>query len=144
MFNPTDSVVVVDDNRLVRDLVRLSLKQLGVTNIVEAENGADALSVLQSNPADLAILDWLMDGMDGLECTRRIRAGISGIDPNLPVILLTGNLQKGALKQAYEAGVDLFLEKPFSVRSLVRGVTRVMASENRAADRPLLISSQFA
>ena len=71
-------------------------------------------------------MDWKMDVMDGLECTRRIRAGIDGIPPKLPIILLTGMTGKSSESAAYEAGADLFMEKPFSIKKLHAGVMKIL------------------
>ncbi|MBF0168828.1 MAG: response regulator [Alphaproteobacteria bacterium] len=127
MMKATNSVVVVDDNKQIRDLVRSVLSSIGIINIIEAENGAEALKVLASSKAELAIIDRQMDVMDGLECTRQIRKGVAGIDPGLSIILLTGVLVKNAEKDAYEAGVDLYMEKPFSVKALFEGIAKVRA-----------------
>jgi two-component system chemotaxis response regulator CheY/two-component system phosphate regulon response regulator PhoB len=68
--------------------------------------------------------------MDGVECTRHIRAGIKGIDQALPIILLTGNVGPSFQVEAYAAGVDLFIEKPFSIRKLSAAITKVLAKSN--------------
>jgi two-component system chemotaxis response regulator CheY len=119
--------VVVEDDASTRQLVQFVLRSIGIGDIVEAENGEEAISALKACKADLAVIDWQMDVMDGLECTRRIRAGIEGIDPKLVIILLTGQVGKENEKLAYEAGVDLFLEKPFSVKMMHAGVTKALS-----------------
>ena len=120
--------VIVEDNIQTRLLVRMVLDSVGVRQVVEAENGEAAISALKADHADLAIMDWNMDVMDGLECTRRIRAGIDGINPRLPIILLTGNRGQASEAAAYAAGVDLFMEKPFSIKSLYAGVSKVLGA----------------
>jgi CheY-like chemotaxis protein len=71
-------------------------------------------------------MDWQMDVMDGLECTRRIRAGVDGIDPKTAIVLVTGMVGEKNADTAYAAGVDLFLEKPVSVKILHAGVEKVL------------------
>ncbi len=134
----------MDDDPQVRDLVHHVMAQLGIANVVEASNGAEAITALQSTKAELAIIDRNMEIMDGLECTRRIRGGIDGIDPNLSIILLTGVLRTEAEKEAYEAGVNFFMEKPFSVRSLYWGIVKVRAGASEMlGSQALLISGQM-
>ncbi len=118
--------VVVEDNIQMRGLIHMVLGSFAVREIAEAQNGVEAIAALQAGGADIVIMDWKMDVMDGLECTRRIRAGIEGIDPTLPIILLTGNVGKESEAAAYAAGASLFMEKPFSLKQLHAGVTKVL------------------
>ncbi len=64
--------------------------------------------------------------MDGLKCTRRIRSGIEGIDPKTIIVLLTGMVGEENERTAYAAGVDLFLEKPVSLKKLHMGLAKVL------------------
>lgn len=122
--------VVVDDCANIRTLVALALRAFGFKDVVEAENGNAAIAALKDGHADLAIMDWQMDEVDGLECTKRIRAGMEGIDPQIPIILLTGGGGQSAEIAAYAAGVSLFMEKPFSLKSLGAGITKIMNAQS--------------
>ena len=66
-----------------------------------------------------------MDVMDGLECTRRMRAATDCIDPKLAIILQTGSDSERA---AYDAGADLFMEKPFSIKKLDAGIVKIIGA----------------
>jgi len=70
-----------------------------------------------------------MDVMDGLACTRLIRDGIGGVDTKIPIILLTGRGGEEATATAYAAGVDLFMEKPFSVKTLFNGIMKILRNQ---------------
>jgi len=129
MAKEIDRAVIVEDNPQMRDLINMVLGSFGTRDIIHAGNGAEAIAALASGGADIVIMDWKMDVMDGLECTRRIRAGINGIDPGLPIVLLTGVTGEESERAAYAAGVDLFLEKPFSLKKLHAGVTRVIEAK---------------
>ncbi|WP_144084248.1 response regulator [Magnetospirillum gryphiswaldense] len=118
--------VIVEDIRQIRDLVHIALNSFGIDDIAEAGNGEEALAALRDGGADIVIMDWKMEVMDGLECARRIRAGIDGINPRLPIVLLTSMGGKESEAAAYAAGVDHFMEKPFSLRSLNAGVAKVL------------------
>jgi two-component system chemotaxis response regulator CheY/two-component system phosphate regulon response regulator PhoB len=126
MDNQLRRAVIVEDNAQMRELIHLVLTTFRTEDIVEAKNGTEALSALHSGGADIVIMDWKMDGMDGLECTRRIRAGVDGIDPRTPIILLTGVAGKDTETAAYAAGVTHFMEKPFSLKRLHAGVTKAL------------------
>ena len=119
--------LVVEDSLNTRKLIDMALGSAGIKHVVEAENGETALVALKNGHADLVVMDWQMDVMDGLECTRRIRSGIEGIDPRLPIILLTGIGGKESEAAAYAAGVNFFMEKPFSIKALHAGIIKVMA-----------------
>lgn len=123
--------VVVEDSQPMRHLIKLALESLGISHCIEAENGAEAISALKAHGANIVIMDWQMDVMDGMECTRQIRAGIDGVDPKLPIILLTAMVSEEAKEAAYAAGANLFMGKPFSLKQLNIGIAKVMAETSR-------------
>ncbi len=126
-MNPEiNKAMVVEDDELMRGLIQVVLNSCKVTQVVEAKDGADAIEALKHRDFRVVIMDWRMAVMDGLECTRRIRAGIDGIDRDIPIILLTGVREAGAEDEAYEAGVDLFLEKPFCIKTLRNGIVKTL------------------
>ena len=108
--------VIVEDSIPMQSLIKMVLQSFGAEQIIVLNNGAEAISCPEMSKADIVIMDWNMAVMDGLECTRKIRSGIDGVDKNLPIILLTGNC--GKPNEAYEAGVNGYIEKPFSLKSL--------------------------
>ena len=110
--------VIVDDAPQIRPLIKIVLAQFGIKDVVEAEDGAAAMEALMTGETDIIIMDWMMPGMDGLECTRRIRAGQNGIDPNIPIIVVTGVQGDSAEATARMAGANGFIRKPFSIRML--------------------------
>lgn len=112
-------VLVVEDNAHFRNLVRTILETLGIADVVEAKDGAEALETLKSFPADLIILDWRMDGLDGVECLRRIRTAPDSPSPYVPVIMVTGYSEARLIREARQAGVDEFLAKPISAKELL-------------------------
>ena len=122
--------VVVEDNVSMRELIQMVLGAFGVSQVVSAINGVEAISALQSGGADIVFMDWQMDVMDGLECTRRIRAGVDGIDPKTIIVLVTGMVGEKNAEVAYAAGVDLFLEKPVSMKILHAGMEKVLGKRN--------------
>ncbi len=126
MNKAVNRAIIVEDNPQMRDLIRIVLSSFGAKDIVEAQNGAEAIAALKSNDVDIIIMDWKMDVMDGLECTRHIREGIDDINQKLPIVLLTGMLGKDSEDAAYAAGVDLYLEKPFSLKTLHSGISKVL------------------
>lgn len=106
------SVLVVDDNPHMRILVREILHGLNVRDILACSDGSAALAEMKHFPADLAVVDWMMEPMDGLEFTRQVRTASDSPNPYLPIIMLTGHTERFRVMQARDAGINEFLAKP--------------------------------
>ncbi len=123
-------ILIIEDNIHFSTLLSSIMRALGVEDIEEARDGSEALEVLKSYSADLVIADWKMDGIDGVECVRLIRADDESPNRFLPIIMVTGYTEKKLIRSALDAGVNDFLAKPISARSLLSRITSVL-SENR-------------
>lgn len=108
--------LVVDDFSTMRRIVRNLLKELGFSNVEEAEDGAVALSRLKSGGIDFLITDWNMPNMDGLTLLQSVRA-----DPalkSLPVLMITAEAKKENIIAAAQAGASGYIVKPFTAATL--------------------------
>ncbi len=117
-------VLVVDDHPVNRRVIRLFLDPFEC-QLVEAENGQQALDALETEAIDLVLMDVNMPVMDGLEATRRLRA-----DPRfgrLPVIALTADVMSSQIKTCLEAGCDAHVAKPIDLRNLLSVMDRCLA-----------------
>jgi len=105
-------VLVVDDFATMRRIVKNILKQIGFTNIMEAEDGKSALKMLQSDKFDLIMCDWNMPEMPGIELLGKVRADeqLKGI----PFVMVTAEAQKENIIEAVKAGVNSYIVKPFT------------------------------
>ncbi|MGB0683562.1 MAG: response regulator [Magnetovibrionaceae bacterium] len=110
--------LVVDDNRHMRHLVKTILHALGVRQVAEAEDGAEALRELKSFPADIVICDWNMEPLDGMDFLRLVRTGSDSPNPYVPVVMLTGHTELSRVEEARDSGVNEFLAKPISAKAL--------------------------
>lgn len=128
------SVLVVDDEEPLREFIDENLKARGFT-VHAAANGLEALAVFNTQPLDLIILDVMMPGMDGLECTRRIR-----LKSQVSIIILTALGEEKDKVTALDLGADDYLTKPFSVEELL---ARVRAVLRRAKPQSLLLSTNL-
>ena len=109
-------ILVAEDERMSRTQLQGLLQRWGYTVDVVAD-GTAALDVLQSNdPPDLAVLDWVMPGVDGIDVCRTIRKGKS--EPYIYVILLTGQDSKTDMLAGFDAGADDYITKPFEAQEL--------------------------
>jgi len=122
-------VLLVEDNVHFRNLMRSILQALGVVEIEESRDGSEAIEVLKGTRVNLAIVDWKMDGIDGVECVRMIRAEQSNPNRFLPIIMVTGYTEQKLVRDARDAGVNDFLAKPISARSLLSRITEVLSGK---------------
>jgi two-component system chemotaxis response regulator CheY len=111
-------VLVVDDNRNMRTIVMALLKALGIEHLRAAQDGGQALMVLDDWNADLAIVDFRMDPMDGVEFTRKVRSDPESPNPYLPIIMLTGYADKVRVLEARDAGITEIVAKPVTAKAL--------------------------
>ncbi|MBB3605245.1 DNA-binding response OmpR family regulator [Mycolicibacterium sp. BK556] len=130
----TPRVLIADDDTVVRDVVRRYLERDGL-EVTVAGDGTEALRVLGTERIDLAVLDVMMPGPDGLSLCRTLR---QGGDYSVPVILLTALGEEDDRIAGLEAGADDYLTKPFSPRELALRVRSVLRrSPAPAAALPL-------
>lgn len=123
MVNPNTKILIVDDFSTMRRIVRNLLKELGYTNVDEAEDGAMGLSKLRAEPFDFVISDWNMPVMDGLTMLQTIRA-----DPalaKLPVLMVTAEAKKENIIAAAQAGANGYVVKPFTAATLDEKLAKI-------------------
>jgi DNA-binding response OmpR family regulator len=107
-------ILVVDDSHLVRDIVRLRLESMGY-RVSLAEDGEQAMEMIQANPPDLVVLDIHLPGIDGYEVCRRLRQDEKEVIRELPIIALTS---MDDTSTGFEAGMDDYLNKDFDLLEL--------------------------
>ena len=108
--------LIVEDADDTRKIVVAMLKNLGYDDLVGAENGQEALQVLQVAKVDLLLTNWNMPVMDGLQLVKQVRCMPQYAD--LPVLLFTSKASKQDVVTALKAGVDGYLAKPFTPSQL--------------------------
>ena len=116
MSGPNTKFLVVDDFSTMRRIVRNLLKELGYTNVDEAEDGVQALQKLRSDQFDFVVSDWNMPNMDGLTMLQEIRK-----DPalsKLPVLMVTAEAKKENIVAAAQADANGYVVKPFTAATL--------------------------
>ncbi len=108
--------LVVDDFSTMRRIVRNLLKELGFTNVQEAEDGVEALTKLRAETFDFVVSDWNMPNMTGIELLQAIRvdAGLK----HLPVLMVTAEAKKENIIAAAQAGANGYVVKPFTAATL--------------------------
>nr|WP_314621602.1 chemotaxis response regulator CheY [uncultured Noviherbaspirillum sp.] len=123
MTNKNMKFLVVDDFPTMRRIVMSLLKELGYTNLAEAENGAEGLAKLRSNKFDFVVSDWNMPVMDGLTMLQHIREDASL--KHLPVLMVTAEAKKENIIAAAQAGASGYVVKPFTAATLQEKLTKI-------------------
>jgi two-component system, chemotaxis family, chemotaxis protein CheY len=123
MADPNMKFLVVDDFSTMRRIVRNLLKELGFSNVDEAEDGHAALLKLKTEQFDFVVTDWNMPNLDGLQLLNAIRA-----DPGLrqlPVLMVTAEAKRENIILAAQAGASGYIVKPFTSATLNEKLSKV-------------------
>ena len=118
------TALVVEDNDLVRDVLRDQLEDCGILHVIEASNGEEAITKFADapTPIDLAICDFMMPGISGIEVGRRLRHS----RPDLPLLFISG-FDASAQADMEGDGKTSFLQKPFTLVDLRRAVSALLS-----------------
>ena len=119
-------ILVVDDNVHMRKLVVTILQAFGVVHIFEAESGERAWAVLRESSPDVVVLDWMMEGLSGLDVVQMIRSDPQTPNPFVPVIMITGHTERHKVEAARDAGVTEFIAKPITAQSLFARIAEIL------------------
>ena len=115
--------LVVDDFSTMRRIVRNLLKELGFTNVDEAEDGAAALSKLRQGGIEVVVSDWNMPNMDGLTLLQTMRADTEL--ESLPFLMITADAKKEHVAAAVQAGASSCIAKPFTAATLQEKLDKI-------------------
>lgn len=130
------TVLVVDDEQHIRELVRMGLALQGY-DVLEAASGRDALELVEREQPDLVVLDVMLPDIDGFEVTRRLRR-MDDAQRDLPILFLSARDTTADRIEGLRLGSDDYLTKPFSVEELVervRAVLRRSSAPSPSSDR---------
>ncbi|GBD04027.1 Chemotaxis protein CheY [bacterium HR19] len=109
-------ILVVDDQPMIRNIIKDILSKLGYTNVKDAENGIQALEKLKAEKFDIVFLDWNMPIMQGIDVLRELRKIPAYKDT--PVIMVTAEAEKDKVIAAIQEGVTNYIVKPFKPGTL--------------------------
>jgi two-component system, chemotaxis family, chemotaxis protein CheY len=118
-------VLVVDDFATMRKIIKNVLKQINLEDVVEAESGKHALTVLKNDPVDLIISDWIMPEMTGIEFLKACKG--DDAYKGIPFIMVTAEAQKDNIMEAIKSGVDNYIVKPFTPDKLKDAIDKARA-----------------
>lgn len=116
-------VLMAEDSGTMRTILRRTLKALGIDDVVEAENGAEAIDFFEADKFDLVLADGNMLVRRGLDLTREIR----NVDKKVPIIMITSEAERHRVMEAIQAGVSDYLIKPFTTAVLEQKLAKFAA-----------------
>jgi len=117
-------ILVVDDFATMRRIMKNILKQLGYTNITEADDGTTALEELKRGSFDLIISDWNMPKMTGLDLLKLVRS--DSVYKDIPFLMVTAEAQKQNVIEAVQAGVSNYVVKPFTAEAIADKLDKII------------------
>ncbi len=119
-------ILLVDDNPHMRTLLTEILRAIGVKDVHEACDGAEALQKLRSHTIDIVMTDLAMEPLDGIDFLKLLRNAPDSPNPMCPVIMITGHTTQKRVAEARDAGVNEFLAKPVTARGIIDRITRIV------------------
>ena len=126
MADPNMKFLVVDDFSTMRRIVRNLLKELGFSNVHEAEDGIEALKKLRAESFDFVVSDWNMPNMTGIDLLREIRK--DDALKHLPVLMVTAEAKKENIIEAAQAGASGYVVKPFTSVTLDEKLKKIFTT----------------
>ena len=120
------NVLIVDDFATMRRILKNIIRQIGFSNIAEAENGKNALKLLKSEPIDLVLCDWNMPEMAGIDLLNAVRGDAQL--KSMPFVMVTAEAQKENILEAVKAGVSSYIVKPFTAETVEEKLKKVFSS----------------
>ncbi|MDB5800306.1 MAG: response regulator [Rhodocyclales bacterium] len=131
MSDPKMKFLVVDDFSTMRRIVRNLLKELGYTNVDEAEDGVVAMQKLTAGGFDFVVSDWNMPNMTGIELLKAIRANAQLA--HLPLLMITAEAKKENIIEAAQAGASGYIVKPFTAATLAEKLAKIFEKLDKKA-----------
>ena len=122
-YNKEMRILVVDDFSTMRRIIKNILRQLGFSNIVEADDGSTAWETLNKDKIDFIISDWNMPKMPGIELLRKVRS--SEEDGALPFLMVTAEAQQENIIEAVQAKVSNYIVKPFTADTMKQKIDKI-------------------
>ena len=135
------TVLVVDDEAAIRDMINTALEVAGF-ECIQAANAQEAHAKIIDNRPDLVLLDWMMPGTSGIELTRRLKR--DELTASVPIIMLTAKATEDNMVQGLEVGADDYVTKPFSPRELIARIKSVLRRSDPSVEEDVLTVGQLS
>lgn len=127
-------ILIVEDEPEIRELLSFTLSREGY-DVIEAATAESAMELLDSKLPDIAIVDWMLPGMDGVDFVKRLRR--EEVTESLPIVMVTARSQEPDKLKSFDTGVDDYITKPFSPRELLARVKALLRRSGAPEDNIL-------
>ncbi|MCG8441616.1 MAG: response regulator [Caulobacterales bacterium] len=131
-------MMIIEDNAHMSSILRTILQGFGARDVVEARDAETAFEVCRDTRPDLALVDYQLGGLTGLEFTQLIRTAPDSPNQHLPIILVTAHSERSRVMEAINSGINEFVVKPVSARALYGRVRMVIDNP-----RPFVRSNSY-
>lgn len=136
MTDDTNYILVVDDERAIRDMVCMALTQ-ELFQSKEASDAHKAEAIIKKHPPQLILLDWMMPGISGIDFARKLRRMPESM--NIPIIMLTAKTEENNVIRGLESGADDYLTKPFSPKELIARIKALLRRSQPVNTQDIII-----
>jgi two-component system chemotaxis response regulator CheY len=119
-------VMIVDDNHHMVSLVKTILHGLGIREVLEAHDAAEAFEIMRSARLDILIVDFAMEPLNGIEFVKLVRTADDSTAKMIPIIMLTAYSERSKVEAARDVGVTEFCAKPVTATEIYRKVAAVV------------------
>ena len=120
------NVLLVEDNKSMRAIMSTILNGIGIREIRETSDAQVARKLIEENVFDLALIDFHMEGVNGVELTRYMRRSPKSLNPYVPIIMVTGHSERSRVMEARDAGITEFAAKPVTAKTLLARLEAVI------------------
>jgi two-component system, OmpR family, phosphate regulon response regulator PhoB len=131
------SILVVEDEPEIRELLNFTISRAGY-DVIDAESAEQALRLLDRSVPELAVIDWMLPGMSGVDLAYRLRH--DELTDTLPIIMLTARAEEADKLKSFDSGVDDYVTKPFSPRELLARMKALLRRSGTPEDNVLEVA----
>jgi CheY-like chemotaxis protein len=131
-------ILLVDNEQNMRKVIRSLLLYIGVRDVYEVGDGAAGLEAIQSLNPDIVLLDWEMPMLNGREFLKMVRSPGLFSNPDIPIVMLSGRVERSRVIEAMQLGVNEYLRKPVSAKTLLERIVTI-----RTKPRPMVRRGQY-
>jgi two-component system, chemotaxis family, chemotaxis protein CheY len=129
-------VLVIDDHAFSRHVGMAALRSLNIKTLAEAETASEGLGLIQTFAPDLILVDWVMEGMDGITFVKTVRGNKGTNARFLPIIMVSAYAELWRVREARDAGCNEFVVKPFAARTLYAKIRTIIENPRPFVDVP--------
>jgi two-component system, chemotaxis family, chemotaxis protein CheY len=129
-------VLVIDDHAFSRHVGMAALRSLNIKTLAEAETASEGLGLIQTFAPDLILVDWVMEGMDGITFVKTVRGNKGTNSRFLPIIMVSAYAELWRVREARDAGCNEFVVKPFAARTLYAKIRTIIENPRPFVDVP--------